>query len=972
MERPSQLNTFNITKINEISQNTEFAENNILSSKSGSSGVVAYQQNDAIPSKLIVNKPRIELNTNTAIPVSPAPSSEEDYEEYNYDYTYEYDYSEETKDINYKDFSSLQDEQKYDKSQKEIAGSLPASVYCDLVNTFETKCFETSILEIWRYHEPTIMSLTQEDIIYAINVVRKSPYFGFNYDFAGKLGGIVRNKTGHIVGAKSALHSWVSTVDESDVVKSFISIDTEKVGKINLEWELDLIDICLKKADEWKNEGIDMTVKVNVARSFNDISGQAIFGDLPKVLIGYGIMFVYTAVMIGRLNKVEQRIYLTGAGLVSVLMGIGTGVGITSALGFPYIPLHAMLPFVCLGIGIDDMFVIVQCLHNIDSRDVGELSIEEKMGITLKHAGVAITVTSLTDMFAFGVGAVTILPGLQAFCISCAFAIGAIYLLQASWFVACLSLDEKRIKEKRSAFCPTCIQYPDNWEPSQSSQKQFAKRMMSHYARLLSSQIYKIFILFVTLSACGFGLWGAINMRTKFDPSLLLPPHSYLLDWIRTHRLDFPADGWGSDIYTGPINPQLDLPYLDSMINDMMDLTKGDDGVLKGVDSWWMSFKSYMDTSKNIKHSSNFSDDGYNPENFSLDLSNFLFSQSGAKYKTNILLDGDLICNSPAPPILATKTGFQYDRFSGPTEHAPARRKVEQVMESSHLSSRTFTHSKIYAAWETDEIIAKELWRNMGLAMICVFVITLLLLADIKSCLLVFICVVLTLVDIVGMLHFWGITIDTLSCVNIVLAIGLCVDYSAHIAHAFIVSEGSSIERSQSALSLMGPAIINGGITTFLAVFPLIFSASHVFQTFFKVFFLTVIFGLFHGIIFLPVILSWVGSNSSKTTVSELGLNGSNSDIESRDSQKSDITTSNEKYIPTYNSIQGNHIVNNSSGGMHNSSFVASNSELDKNYSGPNCVQPNVDVQSSKHYQTGSGKRWNPFNRFQQTLAINE
>ena len=42
----------------------------------------------------------------------------------------------------------------------------------------------------------------------------------------------------------------------------------------------------------------------------------------------------------------------------------------------------------------------------------------------------------------------------------------------------------------------------------------------------------------------------------------------------------------------------------------------------------------------------------------------------------------------------------------------------------------------------------------------------------------------------VGMLHFWGITIDTISCINIVLAIGLCVDYSAHIAHAYIVEEG--------------------------------------------------------------------------------------------------------------------------------------------------------------------------------------
>merc|ERR1719510_785763 len=151
--------------------------------------------------------------------------------------------------------------------------------------------------------------------------------------------------------------------------------------------------------------------------------------------------------------------------------------------------------------------------------------------------------------------------------------------------------------------------------------------------------------------------------------------------------------------------------------------------------------------------------------------------------------------------------------------------------------------------------------------MMCVFVITLLLLANVKICVLVLLCVILTLVDIVGLLHWWNITIDTISCVNIVLAIGLCVDYSAHIAHAFIVAKGTKIERAQIALSTMGPAIVNGGMTTFLAVTPLFFSESHVFQTFFKVFFLTVIFGLFHGIILLPVILSWIGSTSNKIAV---------------------------------------------------------------------------------------------------------
>lgn len=79
----------------------------------------------------------------------------------------------------------------------------------------------------------------------------------------------------------------------------------------------------------------------------------------------------------------------------------------------------------------------------------------------------------------------------------------------------------------------------------------------------------------------------------------------------------------------------------------------------------------------------------------------------------------------------------------------------------------------------------------MALAMVCVFVITLLLLAKFKICCLVLLCVIFTLVDMVGFLHFWDTTIDTISCINIVLAIGLCVDYSVHIAHAFIVAEGT-------------------------------------------------------------------------------------------------------------------------------------------------------------------------------------
>ena len=55
------------------------------------------------------------------------------------------------------------------------------------------------------------------------------------------------------------------------------------------------------------------------------------------------------------------------------------------------------------------MFVIVQCLNNVkkDPQFVG-LRMSTKIAQALKHAGVSVTVTSLTDVFAFAVGAVTV------------------------------------------------------------------------------------------------------------------------------------------------------------------------------------------------------------------------------------------------------------------------------------------------------------------------------------------------------------------------------------------------------------------------------------------------------------------------------------------------------------------------------------------------------------------------------------
>ena len=66
---------------------------------------------------------------------------------------------------------------------------------------------------------------------------------------------------------------------------------------------------------------------------------------------------------------VEQRAYLALIGLASIAIGIGTCYGFSSLIGFPYTPMHSILPFLLLGIGIDDMFVIVQSFSNLNEYE---------------------------------------------------------------------------------------------------------------------------------------------------------------------------------------------------------------------------------------------------------------------------------------------------------------------------------------------------------------------------------------------------------------------------------------------------------------------------------------------------------------------------------------------------------------------------------------------------------------------------
>ena len=86
-----------------------------------------------------------------------------------------------------------------------------------------------------------------------------------------------------------------------------------------------------------------------------------------------------------------------------------------------------ILPFIMIGIGVDGMFVLQAALDLTDPAD----PMEDRMGYTLAHAGVSVTVASLTNFAAFIIGSNTSLPALRAFSVYAALGLLFDLILQA-------------------------------------------------------------------------------------------------------------------------------------------------------------------------------------------------------------------------------------------------------------------------------------------------------------------------------------------------------------------------------------------------------------------------------------------------------------------------------------------------------------------------------------------------------------
>ena len=230
--------------------------------------------------------------------------------------------------------------------------------FADLCLTVGGACAVSSILEFWPSRAAYAAAVTSDaDVRAAVSSATLSNGFPVS---RASLFGKYETSTGD---PETGALTWTGG---TQVV---YNIDSDKADEAaEQEWEELFLRACgvhgAPARPVLKQERAGLFVVPYAYRTLDSELTRVVTIDMPLVMVEYLAMFAFIALALGygqRASKVGQA-----AGTVAgVVLSTMAAYGICAAAGIPMTQLILILPFILVGIGVDDAFVIIAAYRQL-------------------------------------------------------------------------------------------------------------------------------------------------------------------------------------------------------------------------------------------------------------------------------------------------------------------------------------------------------------------------------------------------------------------------------------------------------------------------------------------------------------------------------------------------------------------------------------------------------------------------------
>uniref|UniRef100_A0AC35TYS7 SSD domain-containing protein n=1 Tax=Rhabditophanes sp. KR3021 TaxID=114890 RepID=A0AC35TYS7_9BILA len=516
-----------------------------------------------------------------------------------------------------------------------------------------------------------------------------------------------------------------------------------------------------------------------------------------------------------------------------------------SMMGWLDVSLNTMMcitPFLILGIGVDDAFLLFHCYQkNSMILDKGQ-----RMKKAVMIAGPSIAITSLTNTLAFGIGIMSPASQMSNFCICTAIAVFADFILEFVIFAPFLVIVNTDIKRKQHTPLPT--NFSSN---NQTYWKTYTTFIVSSKGKCCA------FVLIVVLYTTAF--LGITNMESSFEPKKTFPQDAQLIKVLDNLE----------DMYSqyAPITFIVNRPPdvanktdLDNFMALVQNAEAFPEAYPKERTQLWL--REYIDYF-NVKHNHNLRAD-QNVTSLNYDLvptfliDNFMDDKNIVKWHHK---DGKVYVDGFVFLVIAHGKRGWHDRAH-----------MLQRLRNLLLQYSTFNTTVYdYDATIFDLILTvpQELTKAVLLTVGCMTIVCFLIIPDIETTGLAILSVSSISFTLIGALGLLGQDMDPVTMVNVLMAIGFSVDYAAHICShyyklkkkalrngMYIFSPKQKQEMMSNVFSFVGMPMIEAAFSTIICMLPLFLVKVPIVMTFAQTVCLVSSIGTLHGLFITPCLLT--------------------------------------------------------------------------------------------------------------------